>query len=311
MVQAQGDVASSVTAHPGNLGIASAHIGHRSAVAVAQTTIESVVANTVIVAGGDGKLCVIELVVVVVAQHHVGPFIVKQGHVAQIHNVVVVSVNVEAVVVQVVERGVIECAEEQSQDTVYDGRVAVGAESVGDSRPVVPQRVSVGTHRGHDGPIPAAHVVIVEAVVVRSVRTEAFAIAILVVAIETTGVATAGTLMARTVVGASVEAAGTILATMIASAVVRTVEVIAMTIVVAIATATWAISIVATTVITVSVVSSTTRAITIVAVVITATTRAIAIVASATAIIVTVIASAVVDAATTAITVVYGTRLAT
>lgn len=268
MVQAQGDVASSVTAHPGNLWIASAHIGHRSAVAVAQTTIESVVANTVIVAGGDGKLCVVELVVVVVAQHHVGPFIVKQGHVAQIHNVVVVSVNVEAVVVQVVERGVIECAEEQSQDTVYDGRVAVGAESVGDSRPVVPQRVSVGTHRGHDGPIPAAHVVIVEAVMVWSVRTEAFAIAILVVTIETTGVATAGTLMARTVVGASVEAAGTVFASVVVaiaevvarSAVVRATIAAGTTAVVAVAAAV-AIAVVAATIAVVAVAAAVTVAV--------------------------------------------------
>ena len=309
MVQAQGDVASSVTAHPGNLWIASAHIGHRSAVAVAQTTIESVVANTVIVAGGDGKLCVVELVVVVVAQHHVGPFIVKQGHVAQIHNVVVVSVNVEAVVVQVVERGVIECAEEQSQDTVYDGRVAVGAESVGDSRPVVPQRVSVGTHRGHDGPIPAAHVVIVEAVVVRSVRTEAFAIAILVVAIETTGVATAGTLMARTVVGASVEAAGTVFA----SVVVAIAEVVARSAVVraTIAAGTTAVAAV-TAAVTVAVIAATVAVVAVAATVTVAVIAAtIAVVAVAAAVAIAVVAATVVDAATTAITVVYGTRLAT
>lgn len=294
MVQAQGDVASSVTAHPGNLGIASAHIGHRSAVAFAQTTIESVVANTVIVAGGDGKLCVVELVVVVVAQHHVGPFIVKQGHVAQIHNVVVVSVNVEAVVVQVVERGVIECAEEQSQDTVYDGRVAVGAESVGDSRPVVPQRVSVGTHRGHDGPIPAAHVVIVEAVMVRSVRTEAFAIAILVVAIETTGVATAGTLMARTVVGTSVEAARTVFA----SVVVAIAEVVASSAVVraTIAAGTTAVAAV-TAAVTVAVIAATVAVVAVAATVTVAVIAAtIAVVAVAAAVAIAVVAATVASA---------------
>ena len=294
MVQAQGDVASSVTAHPGNLGIASAHIGHRSAVAVAQTTIESVVANTIIVAGGDGKLCVVELVVVVVAQHHVGPFIVKQGHVAQIHNVVVVSVNVEAVVVQVVERGVIECAEEQSQDTVYDGRVAVGAESVGDSRPVVPQRVSVGTHRGHDGPIPAAHVVIVEAVVVRSVRTEAFAIAILVVAIETTGVATAGTLMARTVVGASVEAAGTVFA----SVVVAIAEVVARSAVVRATIAAGTTAVVAVTAaVTVAVIAATVAVVAVAAAVTVAVIAAtVAVVAVAAAVAIAVVAATVASA---------------
>ena len=276
MVQAQCDVAASVTTHPGYLGISATHIAHRVAVAGAQAAIQAIVACAVVVTRDDGKLCIVELVVVVVAQHHIGPLIVEQRHITQINDIVVVTIDVEPVIVEVVERSIVEGAEEEAQNAVNDGRIAIGTEAIGNRGTIVPDSVTIGSHRWHDGTVPAIAIVIVEAIVVRSVWTESIVIAILVVTAEAIGIATARTLMTRTVVRASIEAAGTVLAAMVVA------EVVAMTIVIAATTARTIAIVAATVVVTVAVVAATARTIHIAAIaVVAATARAIHIAAIA------------------------------
>lgn len=266
MVQAQCDVAASVTTHPGYLGISATHIAHRVAVAGAQAAIQAIVACAVVVTRDDGKLSIVELVVVVVAQHHIGPLIVEQRHITQINDIVVVTIDVEPVIVEVVERSIVEGAEEEAQNAVDDGRIAIGTEAIGNRGTIVPDGVTIGSHRRHDGTVPAIAIVIVEAIVVRSVRTESIVIAILVVTAETIGIATARTLMTRTVVGACIEAAGTVLATMVVA------EVVAMTIVIAATTARTIAIVAATVVVTVAVVAATAWTIHIAAIAVVAAT---------------------------------------
>ena len=127
MVHAQCHIASSVTAKPGHLRIGSSHIAHWRPVAGTELSIKPVVANAVGKAGAVAELHIVEAIVV--AEHDFGPRVAKQVYIAQINHVVVVAVDVVAVVIQVVERGVIESTEVYPDDAVDDGGTCIRTET--------------------------------------------------------------------------------------------------------------------------------------------------------------------------------------
>jgi len=67
--------------------------------------------------------------VVFIVQHHVRPIEVEHGHISQVDDAVGIAVDVVTVVVQVVERNVIESAEYQTQNAVDNGSSDIGVPS--------------------------------------------------------------------------------------------------------------------------------------------------------------------------------------
>ena len=67
--------------------------------------------------------------VVFIVQHHVRPIEVEHGHISQVDDAVGIAIDIVTVVVQVVERNVIECAEYQTQDAVDNGCSDIGVPS--------------------------------------------------------------------------------------------------------------------------------------------------------------------------------------
>ena len=136
----------------------------------AQVAVNSVVAVTIIVGSVIDELCIDEPVVTVVAEHHVIPEAVDQGHISQVDDVVGIAVNLVTVVVEVVKRCIKERSEGEAQDAVDDRSSSVGVPSSRDHG-AIPYEGSgtIGTCGRGQGATPTPQVVgivVVEVVVV-------------------------------------------------------------------------------------------------------------------------------------------------
>ena len=136
----------------------------------AQVAVNSVVAVTIIVGGVIDELCIDEPVVTVVAEHHVIPEAVDQGHISQVDDVVGIAVDLVTVVVEVVKRCIKERSEGEAQDAVDDRSSSVGVPSSRDHG-AIPYEGSgtIGTCGRGQGATPTPQVVgivVVEVVVV-------------------------------------------------------------------------------------------------------------------------------------------------
>ena len=82
------------------------------------------------------KLCVDQSVASIETQHYIVPEVVEQYHVSQVDDVIGISVNLVTIVVQILNRGVKERSEGQSQNPVNDGSSTVGCPSVRNYRAI-------------------------------------------------------------------------------------------------------------------------------------------------------------------------------
>ena len=96
------------------------------AVHSAQAVVNPVVAVAIVVCAVEDELRVNQSVHTIVAQHHVTPGEVEQRHVPQIDDVVCITVNLIAVVVEIVKRSVKERSESDSQDAIDHRSGGVG-----------------------------------------------------------------------------------------------------------------------------------------------------------------------------------------
>ena len=126
----------------------------------AQVAVNSVVAVTIIVGGVIDELCIDEPVVTVVAEHHVIPEAVDQGHISQVDDVVGIAVDLVTVVVEVVKRCIKERSEGEAQDAVDDRSSSVGVPSSRDHG-AIPYEGSgtIGTCGRGQGTTPTPQVV--------------------------------------------------------------------------------------------------------------------------------------------------------
>ena len=133
--------------------------------------------------GGD-KLGIVHSAIAVVLQHHVGPAVSHHVHVAQIYHVILISVDVIAVIVEVVERSIEIGAELQSQNSRDNGCRYIVAISSRDDGAIVPHDAWTPLAiRGSNGcmPTPAIVAVVVVPAVAWSAWTEAAVPAIAVI----------------------------------------------------------------------------------------------------------------------------------
>ena len=190
-------------------------------------------------AGLEDKLSVNQSVVAIVTQHDIVPDVVEQRHISQVDDVVGISVDLIAVVVQIVKRSVKERSEGDAQDPVDDGGSSVGVPSNGDYR-AIPYEGSrtIGTCGRGQGTTPTPAVVGVVVVEVVAVVVAAI-VEVVVVIIAMAIVAGPATAIVAIVVLATVTLV--VLATAIAVADVAIVAAIGLTAVVVVAHVTVAL----------------------------------------------------------------------
>lgn len=166
---------------------------------------------------------------VVILKHHVGPAVTHHLHVAQVNNVVLIAIDVVAVVVQVVERGIEIGSEFHTKHTGNDWSRGIVAEANGDYRAIVPHHSwTPHAHGRSDGctPAPAVVAIVVIPAVMRVTWTEAAAPAVVVVVGAWTTMVDTANVWAWTMTVAAIAtaramvAAGAIIAAMVAAAVV-------------------------------------------------------------------------------------------
>lgn len=113
------------------------------------------------------KLCVNQSVATIEAQHYIVPEVVEQNHVSQVDDVISISVNLVTIVVQILNRGVKERSEGQTQNPVNDGCSRVGCPSVRNYR-AIPfiDNGAIGTNGRGQGATPTPRVVGIVVVIV-------------------------------------------------------------------------------------------------------------------------------------------------
>lgn len=104
----------------------------------AQRVVEAAEAVVILIGCGGYKLSIVHSAIAVVLQHHVGPAVSHHVHVAQIYHVVLISVDVIAVVVEVVERSIEIGAELDSQNSRDDRCRYIVTITCGDDGAIVP-----------------------------------------------------------------------------------------------------------------------------------------------------------------------------
>ena len=116
------------------------------------------------------ELCVYKSVVTVIAQHYIIPHRIQQGHFSQVDDVIGIAVNLIAIVVEVIERGIKERAEGDAQNAVDYGSSCVGVPANGNHGTIpCEERGTIGTCGRGQGATPTPQVVgivVVEVVVV-------------------------------------------------------------------------------------------------------------------------------------------------
>ena len=133
------------------------------------------------------ELCVYKPVVTVIAQHDVVPHEVEQGHLSQVDDVIGIAVNLIAIVVEVIERGIKERAEGDAQDSVDYGSSCVGVPANGNHGAIpCEERGTIGTCGRGQGATPTPGVVgVVPVEVVVVVVTGIVIVVVVVVAMMT------------------------------------------------------------------------------------------------------------------------------
>ncbi len=189
-----------------------------------QRVVEAAEAVVVLIGCGGDKLGIVHSAIAVVLQHHVGPAVSHHVHVAQIYHVILISVDVIAIIVEVVERSIEVGAELQTQNARYNGSRYIVTIACMDDGAIVPHDAWTPLAiRRSDGcmPTPAIVAVVVVPAVAWSAWTHVAVPAIaVVVGSWTTVVDTSVMRSTRTIV-----VAWAIVATMIAAVSARTVVV--------------------------------------------------------------------------------------
>ena len=115
-------------------------VSERITVDSAQAPVDPLIAIAVVVTGLEDELCVDQLVVTIVAEHDIVPEVVQQAYISQVDDVVCITVDLIAIVVQIVERDVKERSEVQAQNPVDDGSTCVGIPASGNYRAIPYER---------------------------------------------------------------------------------------------------------------------------------------------------------------------------